>query len=246
MRTKIISIVIIIALLSIGISAFFLPFTASAAVNFEYKEIETLFAPTQMPDEAMYYELDGTPEFNEEAILFAPTESAMPAGAFTPDGQATVIDWEFEYSGKEFYTFTTPAGNVFYLIVDHARANNNVYLLNAVTETDLISLSEAAGKPVYESAIPTAGQKPINTEGVPVETELPTLEDEAPQKSSNNSGMIIFLVVGAIAFGGAGYYFKIVRPKQHAADSADDEPEDDDEYDEDMQFEDEEEDDDDY
>lgn len=43
---------------------------------------------------------------------------------------------------KQFYTITTDAGNVFYLVIDGKREDNNVYFLNGVTESDLMALAE--------------------------------------------------------------------------------------------------------
>jgi hypothetical protein len=97
-------------------------------------------------------------------------ESAVPeqSGAFTPDGTGTVQDNVTDETGKEFFTIMTPDENVFYLVIDRERQEENVYFLNAVTEDDLLSLA----------------------------------------KKEN---------------GGAGYYFKIYRPKHQAAEA--DEPE---------------------
>lgn len=43
---------------------------------------------------------------------------------------------------KEFYTIVTPDENVFYLVIDKQRDADNVYFLNAVTESDLMALAE--------------------------------------------------------------------------------------------------------
>ena len=60
----------------------------------------------------------GTPE---------PTTSSVPEGAFTPEGTGTVQDSATGEDGdKQFYTITTEAGNVFYLIIDGKRDDNNV------------------------------------------------------------------------------------------------------------------------
>ena len=60
--------------------------------------------------------------------------SSIPDGAFTPDGTGTVLDTTTgEGDDKQFYTITTEAGNVFYLIIDGKRDDNNVYFLNGVT-----------------------------------------------------------------------------------------------------------------
>ena len=59
-----------------------------------------------------------------------PTEPAaptLPPGAFTPDGQGSVLDYvENETDEKLFYTISTKSGNVFYLVVDEARGEQNV------------------------------------------------------------------------------------------------------------------------
>ena len=48
--------------------------------------------------------------------------SSIPEGAFTPDGSASVLDEAQETADdKQFYTITTEAGNVFYLIIDGKR-----------------------------------------------------------------------------------------------------------------------------
>lgn len=86
----------------------------------------------------------------------AETVSEIGGKPFTPDGQATVTDNAAEADGKEFYTFTTPEGNVFYLVIDHGRESENVYFLNAVTETDLLALAarEEGTDGGSESAVP--------------------------------------------------------------------------------------------
>lgn len=157
---------------------------------------------------------------------------------FTPDGQATVTDHVTEDDGKEFFTFTTPAGNVFFLIIDHQRDGNNVYFLNAVTEQSLIALAERAGTEISGS---TGGIPVSSTPSLPDE-QLPNapMEEEPeqyPTEDSGGNGMLIFLVIAVAGAGGAGYYFKVVRPKQQASiddDEDDDIPENDDS--EEMQF----------
>ena len=58
---------------------------------------------------------------------------------FTPEGSATVVDNATDSHGKEFYTIMTPDENVFYLVIDKQRDSENVYFLNAVTESDPVS-----------------------------------------------------------------------------------------------------------
>lgn len=76
----------------------------------------------------------------EETTPPATTETT--AKPFTPDGTGTVVDNATDKDGKEFFTITTPNENVFYLIIDRQRTEENVYFLNAVTEKDLLALAE--------------------------------------------------------------------------------------------------------
>jgi hypothetical protein len=153
------------------------------------------------------------------------SESAVPGGAipFTPPGTGSVVDDAAESDGKEFFTVETPGGNIFYLIVDRQRAGENVYLLNAVTENDLASLAES-GDGLTSSAVP----EPSAAEAEPVPEPSPVTEPD-PETSAKPGGMGsgagIFIILAALAAGGAGYYFKIVRPKRQA-----DDPDDGDEY----------------
>ena len=70
-----------------------------------------------------------------------PEETAEP-NPFTPNGTGTVLDNATSEDEKEFYTIVTEDENVFYLVIDKQRDADNVYFLNAVTESDLMSLAE--------------------------------------------------------------------------------------------------------
>lgn len=171
------------------------------------------------------------------------TESAAEPNPFTPAGQASVLDNATDGDGKEFYTFITPEENVFYLVIDNQRDSENVYFLNAVTEDDLMALAEKGEKSgsESESAVPEvivctcmdkceAGM--VNTscpvcrndlsactgkEQAPPETEEPAKEET----KKGSGGTFIFVLFAALAAGGAGYYFKIYKPK-HDLDDAED------------------------
>ena len=170
------------------------------------------------------------------------TPSAIPDGAFTPEGTGTVLDTATGADGdKQFYTITTEDGNVFYLIIDGKRDGNNVYFLNGVTEADLMALAEKSEGTM--SVIPAedvctctdkcvAGE--VNTacpvckndlkgcagKEKPAETEEPA-QAEQPKKDKGSAGTIIFIIIALLAVGGVGYYVKIVRPKQQAEDDED-------------------------
>ena len=127
----------------------------------------------------------------EELPVETPDSEPKP---FTPSGTGTVVDNATDEDGKEFFTIMTPAENVFYLVIDRQRETENVFFLNAVTEADLLALAEMPAEPTPPAPAP----EPAND---PEPTEEP--EPEQPK-----------------ATGGAGWYFKIYRPKkQRAAES---------------------------
>lgn len=163
----------------------------------------------------------------------------------TPDGQATVLDNATGEDGKEFYTIKTPDENVFYLIIDNQRDTENVYFLNAVTEADLMALAVKEDDAPQTDAIPdpepacicdeqcAAGE--VNTDcpvciltrkdctgSAPV-TDTETEADTKPEKkeTGGGSGTLILVLLVALAAGGAGYYFKIYKPKKDLDDAED-------------------------
>jgi hypothetical protein len=74
-----------------------------------------IFIPEELPEPEETLITEEIPISEENPAILESNESAIPDIPFTPDGQATVVDWVFDFDGKEFYTFTSPAGNVFYL-----------------------------------------------------------------------------------------------------------------------------------
>ena len=165
----------------------------------------------------------------EDSYAPVVTESGVPSegNPFSVKGEGTVLDNAVEGDGKEFFTIDSAEGNEFFLIVDRQRAADNVYLLNTVTENDLLALAEKSG--VSLSSIPTPPHEPLPTaEPAPSPTPEP---EQSPITQTNNSGSILVIVLAVLGAGGAGYYFKIVKPRQNAPSSDDDD--DDDNYDED-------------
>ena len=123
---------------------------------------------------------------------------------FTPDGQGTMVDNATDQDGKEFFTIMAADESVFYLVIDRQRETENVYFLNAVTVADLMALAEPSPEAVPE----------------PLPEPEPTTEPEEPEPEPEKSGGAgtLLLVLAVLALGGgAGWYFKIYRPKQQAA-----------------------------
>lgn len=192
------------------------------------------------------------PYYKAPAASTPPAQTSKPSASasadpetetkpFTPDGQATVTDNATDEDGKEFYTFTTPNDNVFYLVIDKQRDSDNVYFLNAVTEDDLAALAaKDEDKKETESAMPEVAvcnctdkcaPGEVNT-GCPVcKNDLktcvgktaepePDTEKEQPEKE-NSAGSLIFILLAVAAAGGAGYYFKVLKPKRDLDDAED-------------------------
>ena len=128
---------------------------------------------------------------------------------FTPDGTGTVVDNATDEDGKEFFTITTPSENVFYLIIDRQRTEENVYFLNAVTEKDLLALAEADPEP--EAPEPVTEPEP-NPEPVAEPVTEPEKDTGFPV------GNLLMIAAVLLVGGGAAYYFKVYRPKHEAAD----------------------------
>lgn len=149
---------------------------------------------------------------SEPAEETAPeTEEETTAKPFTPEGTGTVVDNATDGDGKEFFTITTPSENVFYLIIDRQRDGQNVYFLNAVTEKDLLALAEKDPEP--EVTEPVMEPEP--------ETEPPTEPETEPEPEKTSGfpmGNILMIAAVLLAGGGAGYYFKVYRPKHEAPD----------------------------
>lgn len=164
----------------------------------------------------------GGPDYEEPTEEI--TENPMTEkeeNPLTPDGNATLVDQASDKDGKEFYTFTSPAGNQFFLIIDKQRSDNNVYFLDYVTEKDLISLA----KKDKENPLITEAPEPETKQPEPeVKEEKPEekpVEETKPEKKQNNTGIFLILLLVTVGVGIVAYYFKILKPKQEL-DAADD------------------------
>jgi hypothetical protein len=147
-------------------------------------------------------------------------------GALAPSGTGTVIGSATDEDGKEFYTITTKAGNVFYLVIDRQRADGGVYFLNAVTESDLAALAEtesggiSAG--IFGEDTGNAGEPQEVDESNPEQGPEP---EPAPdlEKKKKPLGTAALVLLAMAAACGAGYYIKIARPRRQKATEDEDE-----------------------
>lgn len=158
-------------------------------------------------------------------------ETTDEATAFTPDGNAQLVDEATDEDEKLFYTFVTKNDNYFYLVIDKARDTDNVYMLNLIDEQDLMALiAEQEGDSTAVTDTDKDNEITLKPEaGVTVtpETDESGIEDETvkdEEKTQTNSGtsiLIVFLVLGG---GGAGifYYLKFVKGKKEDFNLEDD------------------------
>lgn len=164
----------------------------------------------------------GGPDYEEPTEEI--TENPMTEkeeNPLTPDGNAILVDQASDKDGKEFYTFTSPAGNQFFLIIDKQRSDNNVYFLDYVTEKDLVSLAKKDKENPLITEVPEPETKQPEPEIKEEKPEEKPVEEEKSEKKQNNTGMVLILLLVTVGVGIVAYYFKILKPKQEL-DAADD------------------------
>ena len=169
-------------------------------------------------------------------------------GAFTPDGNLSLID-DFLFSAtnedgekaeKQFITVQSKNGNYFFIVIDRAGEENNVYFLNMVDEADLFSLMdepEAEEEPApavctcddkcYAGHVDTTCQicavnmtACAGTEPEPEPTPEP--EPEPEQKGSAAGTVVVVLLILAVAGGAAYYVLKLRGGKPRPQTAGDD------------------------
>ena len=190
-------------------------------------------------DTLAVYAVDFAGNVSNTVLLTPPPPFQPPQpNNLTPEGQGEIVDHSTDGDGIEFITINTPAGNTFFLIIDHTRGGNNVYFLNAVTEWDLLTLAADAELPTP----PQFAEPPPPPPVVVQETQPQPEPTPAPVDDSGggNTGMIIFMVIAGVGVFAAAYYFKILKPKQMKQMQGDEDfdNEDDEEGDEDEDFDD--------
>ena len=121
-----------------------------------------------------------------------------PPQAFTEPGNGEVQDHVDDDGSKEFYTVQTRNGNTFYIVIYKARTDDNVYMLSAVDENDLMKFTE-------EEQVETTPEVVIQ------EPEVP---EEKPEKKSNGWAWFL-LILAAILAVVASLVWKYVLPQRN-------------------------------
>lgn len=145
-----------------------------------------------------------------ESTLTTPPLDPVP---LTPDGNLTLVDdiQGEQAEDKQFITVVTKNGNYFYIVVDRAGDEQNVYFLNLVDEADIMRLLEEMEEVPAEPVITPQPQPE------PTPDPEPTPEPEPEPKSGGIGGILAIVLLLGAGGGGAYYYFKILKPKKAAA-----------------------------
>lgn len=166
-------------------------------------------------------------------------EVALDTNTFSEEGNATLGDSARSTDEKEFITVTTRNGNVFYLVIDHQRDDNNVYFLNMVDESDLQAFVNENNDSGLESIVSLPKEtNPMLEKTEEKTTEIEDIKSEdivtegldQARSSSNINYLMVIAVVGVF---GATYYFKIHKKKGQALDEYETEEEYETEYEQD-------------
>ena len=174
-----------------------------------------------------------------------PAPTVEPGEDFTEDGNLVTRDLLYDkHTNKQFITVQTSCGSTFYIVIDYDKPVNEeeeqyqTYFFSVVDEADLLAAMEAAGMEVPACACTdkcmagaintdcpvcaTNMTECVGVEPEPVEDTEPVddPEPEQPEDTDGNMGTILLVLAIAAVGGGAGWYFKVYRPKQQRAAEA--------------------------
>ncbi len=149
-----------------------------------------------------------TPVVEEEIEL-------TPVGnPFTPEGNLTLVDdiYTNNEGDKQFITAVSKSGHYFYLVIDRAGDNDNVYLLNLVDEADLMALMYDEEVEVTYTLLSEEDEPEPEPEIVPEPTPEPEIEviEEETEGKSSIFPLVLLLGLGAAA----GFYHFKIKPSQ--------------------------------
>ena len=170
-----------------------------------------------------------------------PAPTVEPGEGFTEDGNLVTRDLLYDkHTNKQFITVQTSGGNTFYIVIDYDKPMDEdgeqyqTYFFSVVDEADLLAAAEAAGMEVPACACTNkcaAGDINTNcpvcasnmTECVGVEPEPESVEEPEPDpqpepEQKSNTGTLLLILAVALIGGGAGWYFKVYRPKHQQAE----------------------------
>lgn len=173
------------------------------------------------------------PAVTEEPVI-------EPGEGFSEDGNLVTRDLLYDkHTNKQFITVQTSGGATFYIVIDYDKPVDEdgeqyqTYFFSVVDEVDLLTAIEAAGMEVPACACTVkcaAGaintdcpvcavnmSECVGTKAEPEPVEEPEPAEPEPEQKSNTGTLLLILAVALIG-GGAGWYFKVYRPKHQRAE----------------------------
>ena len=180
------------------------------------------------------------PPVVEETPAPEPAPTITPGEGFSEDGNLVTRDLLYDAAtNKQFITVETSGGNTFYIVIDYDKPVDedgeqyHTYFLNMVDEADLLAALEAAGGELpacscTEKCAPGAIHTDCEVCAVnmtecagtapePAPVTEPAEEPEPEPQQKSNTGTLLLILAVAVLGGGAGWYFKIYRPKHEKA-----------------------------
>lgn len=171
-----------------------------------------------------------------------PVVTTEPGQGFSDEGTFVTRDLLYDkHTNKQFITVQTSGGNTFYIVIDYDKPVDEdgeqyeTYFFSVVDESDLLAAADAAGVEApscnctercaagsVNTKCPVCATNMAECTGIepePVKDSEP-VEDPEPEQAQNshgNIGTILLILAVAIVGGGAGWYFKVYRPKQQRA-----------------------------
>ena len=180
------------------------------------------------------------PPVVEETPAPEPAPTITPGEGFSEDGNLVTRDLLYDAAtNKQFITVETSGGNTFYIVIDYDKPVDedgeqyHTYFLNMVDEADLLAALEAAGGELpacscTEKCAPGAIHTDCEVCAVnmtecagtapePAPVTKPAEEPEPEPQQKSNTGTLLLILAVAVLGSGAGWYFKIYRPKHEKA-----------------------------
>lgn len=168
-----------------------------------------------------------------------PVPTVEPGESFTEDGNLVTRDLLYDkHTNKQFITVQTSGGNTFYIVIDYDKPVDEdgeqyqTYFFSVVDEADLLAAAEAAGVelPACACTVKCAAgaintdcpvcavnmSECVGTKAEPEPVDEPEPTEPEPEQKSNTGTLLLILAVALIG-GGAGWYFKVYRPKHQRA-----------------------------